>query len=431
MDMDFYTPSLSELTTLSSFSVEAQSTEAAKAAKAAKAKSKRSHSANDKDKDFGKDFEKDELDKPKRGRKLAPLPVEPENKRLAQNRIAQRAFRERKVNHVKDLETKVAELTQIIQGSKQLAPLLEVADLKQKVQELEDRNAALVAENNQLRQMTFSFDPKLQTQLSPVESVDPISNSLFLNSTLPQQDFASLMAPAPSIPQTNNGFSTIQSINTANTINGINTMRTDLTAAPSVLDFMSLLNYDTFRNTPPAPGLDAFLFDDMELESLLMTPASSFVPSAAPVSAPTLASTTNITTTINATKTATLPTTLMPLENLKNCMAHKAQLSPDSMTLQFGCVSKALSSVPPLQQNCELVDELCNLFVDFTTECDAREERLSCPKELVEMKEKVLMVAGDGFKEYVGAVFEEVTVQFRDYATRRGFDVLNGDEFFE
>lgn len=44
----------------------------------------------------------------KPGRK--PLTSEPSSKRKAQNRAAQRAFRERKEKHVKDLETKVAEL---------------------------------------------------------------------------------------------------------------------------------------------------------------------------------------------------------------------------------------------------------------------------------------------------------------------------------
>jgi len=50
-----------------------------------------------------------EVKEPKKpGRK--PLTSEPTNKRKAQNRAAQRAFRERKEKHLKDLETKVTEL---------------------------------------------------------------------------------------------------------------------------------------------------------------------------------------------------------------------------------------------------------------------------------------------------------------------------------
>ncbi|KAK5136781.1 hypothetical protein LTR08_002077 [Meristemomyces frigidus] len=50
------------------------------------------------------------------GRK--PLTSEPTTKRKAQNRAAQRAFRERKERHVKDLETKVSELTKVSEADK-------------------------------------------------------------------------------------------------------------------------------------------------------------------------------------------------------------------------------------------------------------------------------------------------------------------------
>ncbi|KAF2172906.1 hypothetical protein M409DRAFT_49418 [Zasmidium cellare ATCC 36951] len=52
----------------------------------------------------------------KPGRK--PLTSEPTTKRKAQNRAAQRAFRERKEKHLKDLETKVAELTKTQEADK-------------------------------------------------------------------------------------------------------------------------------------------------------------------------------------------------------------------------------------------------------------------------------------------------------------------------
>ncbi|KAK1689056.1 transcription factor PAP1 [Colletotrichum godetiae] len=73
---------------------------------------KRSHPDDDEDEDSpGNDAKRREGSEkaPKKpGRK--PLTSEPTSKRKAQNRAAQRAFRERKEKHLKDLETKVEEL---------------------------------------------------------------------------------------------------------------------------------------------------------------------------------------------------------------------------------------------------------------------------------------------------------------------------------
>ncbi|KAK0107675.1 DNA-binding transcription factor yap1 [Cadophora gregata f. sp. sojae] len=71
---------------------------------------KRSHPDDDGDEEEGggKRREGDEKAAKKPGRK--PLTSEPTSKRKAQNRAAQRAFRERKEKHLKDLETKVEDL---------------------------------------------------------------------------------------------------------------------------------------------------------------------------------------------------------------------------------------------------------------------------------------------------------------------------------
>lgn len=71
---------------------------------------KRSHPDDDGDEEEGggKRREGDEKTTKKPGRK--PLTSEPTSKRKAQNRAAQRAFRERKEKHLKDLETKVDDL---------------------------------------------------------------------------------------------------------------------------------------------------------------------------------------------------------------------------------------------------------------------------------------------------------------------------------
>ncbi|KAH6679586.1 BAP1, transcription factor bZIP [Halenospora varia] len=71
---------------------------------------KRSHpdDEGDEEEGGGKRREGDEKSSKKPGRK--PLTSEPTSKRKAQNRAAQRAFRERKEKHLKDLETKVEDL---------------------------------------------------------------------------------------------------------------------------------------------------------------------------------------------------------------------------------------------------------------------------------------------------------------------------------
>lgn len=63
---------------------------------------------DDEDEGGGKRREGEDKTAKKPGRK--PLTSEPTSKRKAQNRAAQRAFRERKEKHVKDLETKVGDL---------------------------------------------------------------------------------------------------------------------------------------------------------------------------------------------------------------------------------------------------------------------------------------------------------------------------------
>ncbi|KAK4174589.1 transcription factor PAP1-domain-containing protein [Triangularia setosa] len=70
---------------------------------------KRSHPDDDEDETRGpKRRESEDKVAKKPGRK--PLTTEPSSKRKAQNRAAQRAFRERKEKHLKELETKVEEL---------------------------------------------------------------------------------------------------------------------------------------------------------------------------------------------------------------------------------------------------------------------------------------------------------------------------------
>ncbi|KAF9972563.1 DNA-binding transcription factor yap1, partial [Modicella reniformis] len=86
----------------------------------------------------------------KAGRK--PLTTEPTNKRKAQNRAAQRAFRERKEKYVKSLEDRIKELEDMQQPNNPDSMLAEEnLNLKVLVQKLE-------TENYFLKERSFTFD---------------------------------------------------------------------------------------------------------------------------------------------------------------------------------------------------------------------------------------------------------------------------------
>ncbi|KAG0211045.1 DNA-binding transcription factor yap1 [Mortierella sp. GBA30] len=85
----------------------------------------------------------------KAGRK--PLTTEPTNKRKAQNRAAQRAFRERKEKYVKSLEDRIKELEEMNPGKSDTKLAEENMNLKVLVQKLE-------TENYFLKEQSFTFD---------------------------------------------------------------------------------------------------------------------------------------------------------------------------------------------------------------------------------------------------------------------------------
>ncbi|KAF9902120.1 DNA-binding transcription factor yap1 [Linnemannia zychae] len=85
----------------------------------------------------------------KAGRK--PLTTEPTNKRKAQNRAAQRAFRDRKERYVKSLEDRIKELEELNPGKGDSKLAEENLNLKVLVQKLE-------TENYFLKEQAFTFD---------------------------------------------------------------------------------------------------------------------------------------------------------------------------------------------------------------------------------------------------------------------------------
>ncbi|KAI5306126.1 DNA-binding transcription factor yap1 [Ascosphaera pollenicola] len=93
----------------------------------------------------------------KPGRK--PLTTEPTSKRKAQNRAAQRAFRERKEKHLKDLETKVEMLEKVSKDSRQENSLLraQVARLQVELQEYRKRMSGI--NDNTVGRTSFGGTP--------------------------------------------------------------------------------------------------------------------------------------------------------------------------------------------------------------------------------------------------------------------------------
>ncbi|PNS15045.1 AP-1-like transcription factor [Sphaceloma murrayae] len=112
--------------------------------------------ASDDDDDDDNDAKRGEGDdkQPKKpGRK--PLTSEPTTKRKAQNRAAQRAFRERKEKHLKDLETKVEQLTKTSETEKQENGALR-AQVQRLQSELKEYKRRLATDGNRRSQPSLA-----------------------------------------------------------------------------------------------------------------------------------------------------------------------------------------------------------------------------------------------------------------------------------
>ena len=108
----------------------------------------------------------------KPGRK--PAVDEPKSKRTAQNRAAQRAYRERKEKYAKELETRVAELEQ--QLSDQSLFFQENLLLKRRIDELEKFNHALNSSVNFAHERQIA-DSGSSASMTPPLTIECLENS--------------------------------------------------------------------------------------------------------------------------------------------------------------------------------------------------------------------------------------------------------------
>ncbi|KAG2200051.1 hypothetical protein INT47_007696 [Mucor saturninus] len=138
---------------------------------------------------------RDETEGPRRvGRKPVTSDEEdsdnPKSKRKAQNRAAQRAFRERKENHVRILEDRVKEL-ESLNMEKDTALALENEQLKDMIARLQNENAALLGSSS-------SFENPLSTNSAASDTKRP--SKLIRSSNEPA--YFSSSASSNSTPET-------------------------------------------------------------------------------------------------------------------------------------------------------------------------------------------------------------------------------------
>ncbi|KAI9151760.1 AP1-like transcription factor [Paramyrothecium foliicola] len=198
---------------------------------------KRSHPDDEDDEDSpGNDAKRHETSEkvPKKpGRK--PLTSEPSSKRKAQNRAAQRAFRERKEKHVKDLETKVEELQKVSDAASnensalrnQIARLTtELNQYKQKMAVISTSTTASPAARNagfgqpalnKLSDVSFQFEfPKFGMLPGPASNKSQRSVSQPIS---PQQKLQTY--PSPENSQSNGSKSPEQQNSPDNQLNDL------------------------------------------------------------------------------------------------------------------------------------------------------------------------------------------------------------------
>ncbi|KAJ9151376.1 AP-1-like transcription factor [Pleurostoma richardsiae] len=218
---------------------------------------KRSHPDDDDEDDDGdpKRRESGEKIAKKPGRK--PLTTEPSSKRKAQNRAAQRAFRERKEKHLKDLETKVAELEKASETANHENTLLRAQVEK------------MTVELSQYKKRLSSLATSRSTSQAPSRPFgQPIINNLNdVNFQFEFPKFGSLPGPSPANSSSVNG----------RTPSAVSTKSPQVTRSPS--DHTSPVDKTkgsvSSASSRYTGGLDQQTKDDLAKFSALFTPPMS------------------------------------------------------------------------------------------------------------------------------------------------------------
>ncbi|KAJ3112257.1 hypothetical protein HK100_002408 [Physocladia obscura] len=385
----FFVPSLQTLESLAAFAVKPNST-----GKNNKAKnfvvsaendngSVTSNSNNHKRKKTKKELERekyelDESGKPKRGRKLAQ--DEPVSRRLAQNRVAQRAFRERKVNQVKTLETRVAELEDMLAAATSVgaapsttvsatAPAVdpkfakEIASLKALVADLEERNVKLEAEAQQLRQMVFTFNPQQQQQQPQQnQQLSPFSNTTPFLSISP--DTASFPYLATSTASMNDFMATAFSFDSL------------LASSPSTVA------PPTIRSTSNMTEIQDILFDNSMFDTILSSSPFSSNPQQQPQQQPQ-------------------SPVMLPVESLRLTLALESSTSDSFVPRGVAAIVSALKVIPSLLNQQRVIEELGTQMADYVAQFNisGTGNPSIYTTKLKELKARILAACGSNGKD--------------------------------
>ncbi|KAG9243881.1 BAP1, transcription factor bZIP [Calycina marina] len=238
---------------------------------------KRSHPDDDEDDEEGggKRRESEEKGSKKPGRK--PLTSEPTSKRKAQNRAAQRAFRERKERHLKDLETKVDDLEKASENANHENSILRAQIEKMSIELQEYRKR--VALNGNPRNPSLNSGLPAYLANKGINGNSTANNPNDINFQFEFPKFGRLPGP-PSTTTKNSGKSAALPITLQQTLNPLD--RSESSPVKQTLPGTSAAGFNTGLNQVPAlmdggdmSGLSG-LFSPATLESISKSSSYDF-----------------------------------------------------------------------------------------------------------------------------------------------------------
>ncbi|KAJ3131996.1 hypothetical protein HK100_005824 [Physocladia obscura] len=355
----------------------------------------------------------------KPGRKLAN--DEPANKRVAQSRETQRAFRERRANRVKELEAKVDELSKIV-DAKGPTPV-EIA--------LTEKVTALETENSILRQMTFNFDFAKQPTLGlPILGATVNSMiSTFSNNSGPLMFNPTGLSSFGGAAGSNVGNLFASTVPTSTQSDLLRKqMPAEISSDDSLTHFLSR----------PLPNNTPLLAQSLSKDSLLLLEATS-----ASHSSKSIADFTSIRTETKSKNENTNDYDLLQylLDDEDTSSSQIVAHAPivDNFPTFGREVFEKIIAIPSLAKNEELVDELCSAFINFSTRCERegnaqafidKEYPEIMSQELIEvvrLKKKVFEIC----TEEEGKMFHELVTEGRNKQYQKMTGQLGPNETLE
>ncbi|KAI9349619.1 hypothetical protein BDR26DRAFT_852475 [Obelidium mucronatum] len=272
--------------------------------------------------------------KKKPGRRA--LVEEPKNKRIAQNRNAQRAFRERKEAYLHGLERKVEEQAARIEDLERENQILRSSFEVQPC-------AAALAQINFSDTTTTTTTTSTCIQQSPFQS--PVSNHIFnLSPSL------TLVGESPHIQQSIHHHEPQQ--------------HQQHHAGKQTEDLFSFLNSPSSSLQPSSTTSTTLLPNSYSNLEAILLGIKTDPPQDADINSSNRAATSS------STSSSSVPELKATMDMLDHAESTHAYLDPNPVRLpQLTIIQTALKQLPSLHHKTHLIDELCMRFVDFTNKC--------------------------------------------------------------